>query len=261
MELLEDCYKEILINERLRNVDIDPNFIEKELVKQYMEYRRRHKRNTGGKIPIEVSGRFQPQEGEANTIKAVLSVLPHYDKKYTEDILRLKDNLPKLRDSLAQTAVIFKNALYSNFKTTKNFLQKQAANIALINILNKQLFPKESNVRIPIRYNEMGNPIYPYHLLHIFLIMNVLDELYKNKQIDEKVKTFVETIIFDEEAKSQIGKEIDRYYKQQTIPLTNEEDIIEPIESTDTFDNEDDEDEEVEDLSDYQKILRKYAKK
>jgi len=74
----------------------------------------------------------------------------------------------------------------------------------------------ESLVRIPIVYNEYGFPRYPFHSINKFLIMNVLENLYNQKQLDAKTKKFVEGIIFDERTKNEISDEMNSYIQRTT---------------------------------------------
>jgi hypothetical protein len=208
MQLLEDCYNEIILNERLKVLNINPNIIKNELNKQYKEYQQREKK-TGYKIAKEKEGWYQPQENEEIIIKQVLSLMPYFDDVYKNIIEKYKTDFSGLKKAFVLTDRKWQNAI--NTMVPKSFLQKQPANLTLINFLNNMM---SSDVRIPIKYTEAGFPVYPYHMINKFLAMNILEEMYTKKQIDNTLKKQIENIIFDEETKKVIGKEVDEYMQR-----------------------------------------------
>lgn len=205
MKLLEECYADVLLNERLKNININPIDIKKELDREYAAYMQREG-STGSKVSPE---KFKAQGEEENVIKTVLTLMPFYDDIYKRIIEKFKTNPAELRKAFALTDKRWQNSI--NTSVPKNFLQKQPANLTLINLLNK-LFA--SNVRVPVMYNEEGFPVYPYHLINKFLAMNILEEMVVTKQIDDKLKKFIESIIFDERTRKAIEKEIDAYMQR-----------------------------------------------
>jgi len=202
--LLEEQYEMVILDEKLKKVNLNPNFIKRELEKEYAEYRQRE-----GKIPQDKAGWYMPKDEEEMIIKKVLAFTPAFDEDYQRAFDRFKNDYVGLRRALHTIDKRWKSATSSTIPS--GFMQKQPANITLINLLNNML---ASGVKIPVHYNEQGFPVYPYHLVNKFLAMNVLEQMTKSGQINPKLKGQIENIIFDEVARKQIGKEIDEYIQR-----------------------------------------------
>lgn len=202
--LLEEQYELVILDEKLKKINLNPNFIKKELEKQYAEYRQRE-----GKIPQDKAGWYMPKDEEELIIKKVLAFTPAFDADYQRVFDRFKNDYIGLRKALHTIDARWKSA--TSGAIPSGFMQKQPANITLITLLNNML---ESGVKIPVHYNEQGFPVYPYHLVNKFLAMNILEQMTKSGKINPKLKSQIENIIFDDIARKQIGKEINEYIQR-----------------------------------------------
>lgn len=212
MYLLEDCYNDIILNEKLKPLKLNNDIIKKELDNQYDEYIAREQ-STGAKIAQDKEGWYKSQLNDVKVISDILLGIPAFDNEYRSIILNTSDNTQLLKKKILQKDVNWSQFLSNSDKISKGFLRRQPSNIALIKFIN-QMF--ESPVRIPITYNEYGFPRYPFHAINKFIIMNVLEDLFNTKSIDNNIKKFVEYIIFDDRTKSEISDEINQYIQRTT---------------------------------------------
>jgi len=212
MYLLEDCYNNIILNEKLKNIGLNDDIIKKELDKQYDEYVAREQ-STGAKIAQDKEGWYRTQANDVKVISDILLSIPAFDTEYRNIIVNNANNLQLLKRKILQKDINWNQFLSNSDRISKGFLRRQPSNLALIKFIN-QMF--ESLVRIPIVYNEYGFPRYPFHSINKFLIMNVLENLYNQKQLDAKTKKFVEGIIFDERTKNEISDEMNSYIQRTT---------------------------------------------
>jgi hypothetical protein len=195
MQHLDDVYNEIIINEKLKVINLDPDMVRQELEKQY---------SASGQQSDNIS--YKKRFNEENEVVNILNNLYSFDQRYTKAFLKFKEN-PKLLTK--EIVMIDNNWKMFNEGTLQRYL-KQASKLVFINLLNKM------GLNIKVDVNEFGYPVYKLHFLHRFIQMNILSQLFNNKMIDAETKSKIESIIFDNNTRSQLEKEIKKYQSDVT---------------------------------------------
>lgn len=218
MQLLEDTYQTVLLNEKLITINMGIAKIKRILSEEYAKWRSRY-----GKIPVEKMKQFEVTQEDINIIAAILPVLYAYDKRYNEIFSNI--DFKKLEKQLAATDLSWQNFVMSRIPMF--FKNKQPANLALVRLV------REMGLAVPVAKTtdpETGmlteHPVYPLHLLHKYIQMNILE---KNPNMSSDKKDIIEKLVFDDRTRSQIQTDIDAYntrtnkHPQPLIPELPEE--------------------------------------
>ena len=72
MQLLEEMYAEVILNERLKTIKITPDIIQMELQNQYRQYMQREKA-MGHNVS---TAKFQPEKGDIEVVKKMIALFP-----------------------------------------------------------------------------------------------------------------------------------------------------------------------------------------
>jgi hypothetical protein len=212
MNLLEDLYSDILINERLAQINISSDMIQKALNKEYKAYRERMM-----KLHPEKTITFPKQQNDERVMKNILALV--YDQDTTFE--RIIDNYIKTEDiNQLQKAVAMTDQRwrYNISKSEESwFFRIQPLNLAFMSILKRI-----GLLNFPIRYNEEGWPQYPKHLLNKFIAMNILEQRIKAKTITPEQKATIDSVIFDEQTANMIKQDIQEYIKRTQTNVSNE---------------------------------------
>lgn len=223
MKLLEDCYAEVLLNERLKAVKITPKIIQDILDGEYQEYFKREK-GMGRKVSPE---KFKAEQGDVDVIKKVLDLFQYIDQSCENIFKKYPNDAVAIIKGLIEKEQAWQRSMNN---IPKGWMSKQPVNLTILRLLNSMLLYS----KIPVKENEAGLPVYPYHLAVKFMVMNILEDLIKKKQIDPKVKEQIEKAIFNEAAKSQIQKEIEEYRKRTTFSPAAPKEQPEPVAKEET---------------------------
>jgi hypothetical protein len=212
MRLLEDVYEELILDEKLRRINLDPETIRKELDQQYA---------TTGKTNKNIS--YKRRNNEENEVINILNALYDFDRRYENAFLKFKTN-PKLLTK--EIAMIDNNWKTFNQGTLQRYL-KQASKLVFLNILRKM------DLDIEVHTNPEGQPVYALHLLHRYIQMKILSQLLQHKLIDAATKAQIENIIFDEATRSQLGNVLKKYHGDVARTPDTSEDKNVPEETSD----------------------------
>lgn len=212
MILLEDVYNEVILDEKLKRINLNPDEIRQELEQQYA---------TTGKANQNIS--YKRRQNEENEVITILNALYDFDRRYENAFLKFKTN-PKLLTK--EIAMIDNNWKTFNQGTLQQYL-KQASKLVFINILRKM------GLDIEVRTNPEGQPVYSLHLIHRYIQMKILAQLIQHKLIDEETKAQIENIIFDEATRSQLGDVLKKYHGDIARTPDTSEDKTVPEETSD----------------------------
>tara|TARA_R110000822_G_scaffold309995_1_gene440890 strand:+ start:1811 stop:2608 length:798 start_codon:yes stop_codon:yes gene_type:complete len=219
MNTLEESYDQIRLNEsiaapvlmeRLGNVANLSGLIQQELTQEYEKYRKRNEGMQTSKKKHEVF--FPDQQNDEAFIKDVLGTLQSLQDRYGWALnhfvkTKNKGNLKKALAGLDQSwkSYISGQALSMPFKI-------QPLNLALFNVIQKM-----GMTNFPVAINEEGWPVYPKHLIHKFVAMDVLEGMVQNKEIDPKQKEFVDNVLFRDASSDQLKDEVENYFQRTNI--------------------------------------------
>lgn len=203
MKFLEDYYADVLLNERLKAVKITPNIVQDILDGEYQAYMQREQA-LGRQVSPE---KFQSEQGDIDVIKKVLDLFKYIDESCEFVFKKYPNNAAAIIKGVFEKEKAWQHSMNS---IPKGWMSKQPVNLTILRLLNSMLMYS----KIPVEANREGHPVYPYHLAVKFMVMNILEDLAKKKQIDSKVKEEIEKSIFNETAKMQVQKEISDYLKR-----------------------------------------------
>lgn len=206
MQSLEDVYMQLIVTERLAKVNFTDKIILDTLSNQYDAYRLRNEK--AGKINPDKIGLYSPTNEEVDVINKILIKLDDLDKSYTSIFKKFKTAPIQLRKRLAMADGSWQHYLALN--NPKHYLQKQPAYLALIDMV------RQMGVTIPVTFTTTDWPVYPIHLLNKFVQMNIVEQMLQDKELNEKQKALIDSIILDERSKKEIQREIDEYMKRTT---------------------------------------------
>lgn len=206
MKLLEDVYNEVIVNEKLKRINLNPTAIRQKLERQYKE---------AGRQQGNIS--YKPRANEEFIVADILKVLSAIDNNYENAFISFKTNPNKFKNII----INLDNNWHTYYNNVLQQYLRQASKLVFLDLL------KEMGINIPIRPNEAGNPVYPFHLINRYMQMNILEQMIKSKKIDPATKEAIEGIIFDQPTKSQIQRDIDEYTKRTNVTIKSEPEEIE----------------------------------
>jgi len=123
MYLLEDCYNNIILNEKLKNIGLNDDIIKKELDKQYDEYVAREQ-STGAKIAQDKEGWYRTQANDVKVISDILLSIPAFDTEYRNIIVNNANNLQLLKRKILQKDINWNQFLSNSDRISKGFLRR-----------------------------------------------------------------------------------------------------------------------------------------
>jgi hypothetical protein len=226
MNTLEESYDQIRLNEsvanavlteRLEDVANLSGLIQKELAQEYENYRGRNAGMQTSKKKHEVF--FPNQQRDEAFIKDVLGTIQSLQTRYGDALkyfVKTK-NKTKVKHALAGIDQSWKNYI----TTSQNSMpfKIQPLNLALFNVIKKM-----GMSNFPVGVNNEGWPVYPKHLIHKFVAMDVVEEMLQNKEIDTKQKDFIDDLLFRGASSDQLKDEVENYFQRTNIqkPVSRE---------------------------------------
>lgn len=210
MKLIEDCYKEMFINESLKRIlpALTVDKIMKDLKVSYDEYYTKHP-----KLPKYKNYQYYDSD-EPQGIYDTLIEVQQLDKSYEMLFKEFETNKKVL------TRVLGVDQRWEQFFRQWNQFKLEApAKLLLIKYLQKM------GLNIPVVVNQDGWPIYSFHLLSLFLQIKTITELKANNIISHNTAIDLFEYVNEKIDKKGVKKELDTFLKdaQKTsgIPTTD----------------------------------------
>ena len=204
MNLLEDMYAEVRLNEKLADINVSSERIQSQLEKEYAAYRARI-----GKLHPHKKINFPNQQNDEAVVKRVLSLVQDQDTSFTyifNNFIKTGDK-NKLKMGIGVADQRWKHNIL-NRELGWDF-KNQPLNLAIFNIMKKV-----GLTNFPVKMNSEGWPTYPKHLLNKYVAMNILEQMIRDKQITPEQKDFIDNVLFDDNTKSLIQGDIDEHRKR-----------------------------------------------
>jgi hypothetical protein len=208
MKRLDELYSFVLVFEALKKFNLSEKDVRALLDQAYKEVNQRNPEARPQKR----------REGEELPLAPILLTLYHLQDDYNKIFLNYAKNPKAMLKALIQKDEYWSSEYDGANKRLQIWL-RQGGKLVFGDIL-KRLGLNNYTVAT----NEAGQPVYKFHMLHKYIQMNLLAELFAAKKIDEATKKQLEGIVFNDQTKQQFAQEILNYYGKP-VPVEEKEPI------------------------------------
>lgn len=208
MTRLDELYDFVLVFEALKKYNLSEKTVRGLLDQAYKEV---NQRNPTARIQ-------KRREGEEIPLGPILLTLYHLQDNYRQIFMNFAKDPKGMLKALIQKDEYWSSEYNGANKRLQIWL-RQGGKLVFGDILKKLGLNNYT-----VATNEAGQPVYKFHMLHKYIQMNLLAELFAAKKIDEATKTRLEGIVFNDQTKQQFAQEIFNYYGKP-VPVDEKEPI------------------------------------
>ena len=212
MKLIEECYQEVILNEKLKAIRPELTFkrIERDLKNEYDEHNKRY----------YLKLQYGADETEA-IIKMLTYIVPMYDS-YERLFNEISNNTKRISEVYA---------IDLNWQHHYNNPNQPALKAPAKLLVLKYL--KKMGLNVPVGLNAQGQPDYPFHLINVYAQNSIIEEMINKHKLDKATVEFLNKYISQRFQSKQVVMDINKWLRDSQKSSLPVETPIKPLTGSD----------------------------
>lgn len=213
MKLIEECYQEVILNEKLKAIRPTLTFktVANDLKEEYEDYKKKHN------IKVNYYGDDEPEK-IIELLSYVVPMYASYERLFAEVVSDKK-------------RIMGVYAIDSRWQNYYNSLNQPGLKAPAKLLFLKYL--KQMGLDVPVELNAQGNPEYPFHLTNVYAQNKIIEEMVNKHKLDKATVEFLNNYINQRFQSKQVAMDINKWLRdsqKSTLPV---ETPIKPLTGSD----------------------------